>query len=465
MYGSQQSALSEPKAVRDRGTALLSAAWGTARRWRGRILLAIVDQGAASTANFALTILYAVYLPLDSFGRYVIVWSISLLIENAQVSLILDSMPAIVSRHGQRSRQRIDVAGTWVVMLYGGVSSLLILAIVPLAELWSPYFAMPLLCLAAVNPFQRLYIYLRRLCYIRDRQDAAATASVIYGTTLLGGAGALLLLGRMSVESVVLLWGVANGVAVLTIYLMGVACFQRPMPATIVWLIRRLWSTGRWLAGAAIGFWITTWGMFPIIAAIAGTEVAGIVRALQNLFTPIVQFNAALNLAILPRVADKVAAGGQHLARSFAIQATAGFTTIVVVYAGLVMMESHRLLTLIYHKPEIVNAAYLLWPLGLAMIIESARQGSSMALLSVNRTRMFFMSRVAGVSVFLIGVLILGHLLGAQGILWANVAAHAVGTGLLLREALRLQRFAPSRLDGIGDVVSGDLKPIAKLSA
>ncbi len=53
-----------------------------------------------------------VYLPLDSFGRYVIVWSISLLIENAQVSLILDSMPAIVSRHGQQSRQRLDVAGT-----------------------------------------------------------------------------------------------------------------------------------------------------------------------------------------------------------------------------------------------------------------------------------------------------------------------------------------------------------------
>ncbi|MDB5599794.1 MAG: hypothetical protein JWN71_1838 [Xanthobacteraceae bacterium] len=444
MYGPQQGAFSGPKTVRSRAPALLSSAWGTARRWKGRILLAIVDQGAASTANFALTIFYAVYLPLDSFGRYVIVWSISLLIENAQVSLILDSMPAIVSRYGRHSRQRLDVAGTWVVMLYGGISSLLILAIVPIAELWSPYFAMPLLCLAAVNPFQRLYIYLRRLCYIRDRQDAAATASVIYGVTLLGGACTLLLLGRMSVESVVLLWGVANGVAVLTIGLMGVVCFRRPMPATIVWLIRRLWSTGRWLAGAAIGFWITTWGMFPIIAAIAGTEVAGIIRALQNLFTPIVQFNAALNLAILPRVADKVAAGGQHLARSFAIQATVGFTTIVVVYAGLVMLGSHRLLALIYHKPEIVNAAYLLWPLGLAMIIESARQGSSMALLSVNRTRMFFMSRVAGVSVFLIGVLILGHLLGAQGILWANVVAHAVGTGLLLREALSLQRSATS---------------------
>ncbi len=34
------------------------------------------------------------------------------------------------------------------------------------------------------------------------------------------------------------------------------------------------------------------------------------------------------------------------------------------------------------------------------------------------RTWMFFMSRVAGVSIFVIGVLVLGQLLGAQGILW-----------------------------------------------
>src|SRR5437868_14495874 len=100
---------------------------------------------------------------------------------------------------------------------------------------------------------------------------------------------------------------------------MGLACPGRPVVSHIAWLSRQLWLSGRWLVGAAMGYWATTWGILPLIAATAGLETAGVVRALQNLFTPIVQFNAALNLAILPRVADKVVTAGHRYARSFAI--------------------------------------------------------------------------------------------------------------------------------------------------
>lgn len=424
-----------------RGPLDLKAAWTAAQRWRTRILLAIADQGAASTANFLLTVLLALWLPLDDFGRYVLVWSASVLIESAQVALITDSMPAIVSRHGQRNRRRLDVAGAWVVMMYGAVTSIVIAAVAAVASQWWPQYTVPLLCLAAVNPTQRLYIYLRRLCYIRGRQDAATTASVAYGAILLVGTVALLNLDLLSIASVILLWGVANGAAVVIISGKGVSCFRRAKPATVNWLIRRLWRSGRWLAGAAIGFWITTWGLFPIVAVMAGAEAAGLVRALQNLFTPIIQFNAALNLAILPRVADKVVSAGQHYARRFAFYATAVFTIIVVLYAALIMIEAPRLLNLLYRKPEIVAAAHLLWPLALAMILESARQGSSMALLALNRTQMFFVSRVAAVTVFLVAAGALSQVLGWEGILWANVLSHLVGTGMLIYEVLNIQRL------------------------
>ncbi|MBN8959130.1 MAG: hypothetical protein J0H17_21620 [Rhizobiales bacterium] len=417
----------------------LGKAMDLARRWRARLLFAICDQGAASTANFLQTILYAIWLPLDDFGRYVIVWSVSLLIENAQVSLIMDPMPAVVSRYGRHNRQRLDSAGGWIVTIYAALASLLILCSLPLVALWAPDFVLPLVCLAVANPFQRLYIFLRRLCYIRDRQDVAATGSFFYAVTLLGGAFALLKLGLLSVEAAILLWAVANAVAVVTIRLMGIVCFARTRRATIVWLARRLWTAGRWLGGAAIGFWISTWGLFPIIAAMAGTETAGIVRALQNLFTPIVQFNAALNLAILPRVADKIVVAGHAYARTFALYATVAFTASVVVYGALVMIESKTLLSLIYHKPEIVNASHLLWPLGLAMILESSRQGSSIVLLAISRTQMFFWSRVVAISAFLISALLLGRLLGAEGILWANVVAHTLGAGILMIEATRIR--------------------------
>lgn len=439
--GVEPSVANSDTAAWRRGPAVLRNAWTAAQRWRSRILLAVADQGAASTANFLLTVLLAIWLPLDDFGRYVLVWSASVLVESAQVALILDSMPAIVSRHGQRNRQRLDVAGVWVVTMYGAVTSTVVLAAAPVAARWAPQLTVPLLCLAAVNPTQRLYIYLRRLCYIRGRQDAATTASVAYGAILVVGTAALLKFNILSVASVILLWGVANGAAVVIISRMGISCFRQAKPATINWLIRRLWRSGRWLVGAAIGFWITTWGLFPIVAAMAGTEAAGLVRALQNLFTPIIQFNAALNLAILPRVADKVVSAGQQYARRFAFYATAAFTIIVVIYAALVMFEAQRLLALLYRKPEIVAAAHLLWPLALAMILESARQGSSMALLSINRTQMFFVSRVAAVTAFLIAAAALSQVLGWEGILWANAISHAIGTGMLMYEVLNIQKL------------------------
>jgi len=87
-------------------------------------------------------------------------------------------MPSIVSRFGQRNRQRIDAAGTWVVLIYGGITSVLILAAIPLVALWTHEFTASLICLAAVNPLQRLYVFFRRLCYIRDRQDTTAIASI-----------------------------------------------------------------------------------------------------------------------------------------------------------------------------------------------------------------------------------------------------------------------------------------------
>ena len=61
-----------------------------AHRWKGRIFFAFADQGLYSASNFLLTILYASWLPLDAFGRYVVIWTVSLFIEAIQISLVVD---------------------------------------------------------------------------------------------------------------------------------------------------------------------------------------------------------------------------------------------------------------------------------------------------------------------------------------------------------------------------------------
>jgi hypothetical protein len=114
------------------------------------------------------------------------------------------------------------------------------------------------------------------------------------------------------------------------------------------------------------------------------------------------------------------------------------FSALVVVYAGIVIAEARAILEFIYRKPEITGGVHLIWPLGLAMVLESVRQGSAMALLSVNVTRIFFASRLVAVLIFVAGALMLGRIWGAEGVLWANAASHAVGTAIVIYAALAL---------------------------
>ena len=172
------------------------------------------------------------------------------------------------------------------------------------------------------------------------------------------------------------------------------------------------------------------------MAAVSGPGPAGIVRALQNLLTPIVQFNAALNLAILPRVADKVADHGPAYARKFAMRATAIFTASVLVYCALILAAAHAILPAIYKKPEIASSAYLLWPLALAILCESTRVASSMSLLASRRTQIVFLARFAALAAFAVGGIILYYVMGFVGIMWANALGSAVGATVVVSAAL-----------------------------
>lgn len=412
-------------------------AWTFANRWKGRIFFAFADQGIFSASNFVLTILFATWLPIDDFGRYVVVWTASLFIEAVQTSLVIDSLPAIVSRYGRRNRQRIDIAALWVVIGFSVASSLALAGAAAALSVSFPNYTGPLLVLALVNPLQRLYLFFRRICYIRDRQAVAATAALAYGVGSFAGLFALAHFHTVSVNTVLALSGLGSAAAIFVLAIGDVVSWSKIRRVNVVWLAAQIWSSSRWLAPAAVVSWLFTWGIFPIIAAVSGSASAGIVRALQNLLTPVVQFNAALNVAILPRVADKVADHGEPYARQFALRGTAIFTAIVSAYCALILATSHIILPAIYKKPEIAASAYLLWPLALAIICEGARIASSMSLLATRRTRVVLLARLIALAAFTGTGIVLACFMGYVGIMWANALGTAAGTAVVVGAALR----------------------------
>lgn len=417
----------------------LGQAWQLAHRWKARVLFAFIDQGAYSLTNFLLTILFASWLPLDTFGRYVVVWTASLFVEAIQISLIVEALPAIVSRHGRRNKQRVDTAAFWVVIAYSAVTSLVLVAAAFIVDLWWPPYFEALLALALANPLQRLYLFFRRLAYIRDRQDAAAVTAVLYGLVSVAGAFLLARTHTLSLASAILLWGLGALVAVVTAIALDIGRPRALRPANVVWLALEIWRSGRWLSGAAAASWLSTWAVFPLIAATAGAGTAGIVRALQNLLTPVVQFNAALHLAVLPRVADKIADVGDHYGTRFARHGTLFFAAIAAGYCAVILIAAPLILPALYARPEIAASAHLLWPLACSIVLDAVRQASSISLLATRRTRIVFVARWLALAAFAGSGLLLSAVIGAEGLLWAAAIASATGAAVVLVTALSKQ--------------------------
>jgi O-antigen/teichoic acid export membrane protein len=153
-----------------------------------------------------------------------------------------------------------------------------------------------------------------------------------------------------------------------------------------------------------------------------------------------VQFNAALHLAVLPRIADKVADVGAHYGRRFAWRGTAIFSAIAGGYCAVILAASPLILPAVYRKPEIAAAAYLLWPLALAIVLDAIRQASAISLLANRRTRIVFIARWLALAVFAVAAFVLHALIGFEGILWATAAASATGAAIVLGAALSATR-------------------------
>jgi O-antigen/teichoic acid export membrane protein len=139
---------------------------------------------------------------------------------------------------------------------------------------------------------------------------------------------------------------------------------------------------------------------------------------------------------VLPRVADKIADVGDHYGRWFARRGTAVFAAIAAAYCAIILAAAPFVLPLLYRKPEIAAAAYLLWPLAIAIVLDALRQASAISLLARRHTRIVFVARWIALAVFVGSALVLGLLIGFEGILWGTVAASATGAGIVLTSAL-----------------------------
>jgi O-antigen/teichoic acid export membrane protein len=409
---------------------MLRSAWGYAFQWKGRISYALLDQACSSASSFILTVLVARSVPIESFGAYAVVWSISLCCESISTSLVNAPLPAIVGDQQSRLRSDLLRAASWINLFLGGVISLAIIGGAPLVSAWWPEVGIQLALLAIVNPCQRLQCFIRRLCYLENRQSIAAAASLASATVLIGGATGLLYAHMLSAPAAVLLWGAAAAATILV----GIATkIWRPGATrydVIIGLIWRFWQSGSWLLGASSAYWISN-SILPFAAISAGPAAAGILRALQLLFIPVNQWNAATSMVLLPRFAEIMAGEDQRRIRVIGLSLVIMYLLIASLYSSVLLAMPGSILASLYpQNGEIIAAAGLLWPFALATIALAANQGMEVILLAAARTRIMFLTHMLSALVFLLAVIALVPRLGLAGIVWAYVTSAIAAAAL-----------------------------------
>ncbi|BBF92622.1 lipopolysaccharide biosynthesis protein [Blastochloris tepida] len=405
--------------------------------WRGRISFAILDQGFSSTANFLFVVLLANILPIESFGFFSVVWTISLLAEVVTTSLVADPLVELLGRRQGASPQAAAAAteslrasALWVYLALAGAVSVAIAAFGLVALTWSAEFGSLLLCLAIVSPIQRVHALIRRLCYLADRQAVAALAGGSFAATLFVLSAVLALTHLLTSLTALLALAAASMVVVGIGIAHGIIPARRVSRADLIADAQAMLRSGRWMLPANIVHWFSGQGVIPMVAAVAGPAAGGVVRALINIYSPVYQANGAIIVAFSHKFLQAVARSDLAQLRRLGFLSVTPLVILAAGYCAVLLTWPAEVLGLIYGKPEIVAAAPLVWPLAIGVLIDAASQGTGVGLLALGRTRTIFTIRLVSLAVFVASGLVLAPLFGTAGVLWAIVASIATVAAL-----------------------------------
>lgn len=330
------------------GTTDIAAAAAIWRRWRARLSIGVLDQLTVSGANFVLNILLARWLPPAGYGAFAVAYAVLVLVAGPHSALLIDPMNVVGPRvfRGQPARYlRV------VLTLHGSVTVPLGIVVGALA-LWPATFvnlpAAWLVTLGVSAPAVLSLWLLRSACHFEMRPGAALMGSVLYAAGVLGlviwaDSGAWLTPRRA-----LLLMAAASAVAAF--------CMSRALglvPAA--WaspdlgpVIREHWAYGRWILGASVAHAIGNGLYVPLVGVLIGLEQSGVLRALQNLLTPLQQVLVGISMVAFPFMSRRVAEEGRAYLNRRGLKFVLLIMALAAAYGMTMTVLGRPILALIY---------------------------------------------------------------------------------------------------------------------
>ncbi|WP_155524649.1 hypothetical protein [Oleisolibacter albus] len=393
----------------------------------------LADQAIQGLATFTFTALLTRTLGVTEFGRFSLVWVLAFLAEGCVSALISDPMPMVHARCSRFKRPELLTSGLFISFIASSALSILIIFFGYMSCIEDIFMVM---CLAIANITWRMHMQTRRNFYLHGSIGRSLPGSTAYLLLLLIGA-ALSAHGGHA-EGAVLLWSVASTAAILVNIWLHPTPLVRPSRRLLVWMCPLLWRAGRWLVGTSVAFWIGNQGVIAYTASLVSLHDAGTLRAMQNLFMPFTQIMSALYTAMIPRVTMKIHKTRQNSARNYSAIGGILFTIAAIMYGIFLYSSTDLLIMFLYGDQSLIKSTSLLLPLFLIAATDACRQGLGFGLLATGRTQPVFWSRIAGLVVLGLGLLLLPP--SAMSIAWAMALAGIAVTPGIGWAALRTRQ-------------------------
>jgi O-antigen/teichoic acid export membrane protein len=267
----------------------------------------IADQGLISLTNFATMVLLARGLGPAAFGTFTLVYGAMLFANSLQGALIIQPHCVLSAsrKGGEYSQYTLSTAVTQV--MFSGVVAVLTLISggVSWAQGWNVTGL--LLALAPCVVAWQSQEFLRRVLYNEGRFSAAFYNNLVtYG-------------GQTLAIAALWWWGHLTGVAALhaiTIAsfagtVLGAWKLRSSLRGTFqLSVIRENWQFGKWLAGAEMGYWLSSQVYLYLAAVMLGTAATGNLKAAYVIFGPMRIFGFFLKSVLPNQFARTLVSGG-----------------------------------------------------------------------------------------------------------------------------------------------------------
>jgi O-antigen/teichoic acid export membrane protein len=373
---------------------LRKAMQSATRRWSGKAIYALLDQGLISGAGFVMTILLARTLLPRDYGTFAIAYQVFLFLTILYGAFILE--PLVVfgsSNYRDRLRRYVgallrihSLVGMAVVCLVGAAAWIFF----QFARGQSLAYA--LLAVSVAAPCVLLFWLARRAFYVEIRPREAVFGAAVYFAVVIGGLLVVYRFGRVTPAKAFLLMAAGGVATAVTMFLrLRTSLVPGAGGPALSEVLRKHWGYGRWAAGSAVTIWFSGALYYPLLGSLRGLAKAGELKALMNFASPVSQVFVALSLLSLPYAARVHHRDGPAGARRLVWKLTALYGGGAILYWVTVVAWRGQLVRLLY-AGRYADVAYLMPWVAVGSILRLSATAQAVTLRAMQAPALVFVA-------------------------------------------------------------------------